>query len=51
VAIAALVFRGHLPTIDDLEFMATTDGDEDVIFDVLYMDTNSDLGPSRSDDE
>jgi hypothetical protein len=47
--ITTLVARGHLPTSDDLEFVGMADGNEDLIFDVLC--TDSDLGPSVSDDE
>lgn len=42
--------RGHLPTIDDLEFVEMVDGDEDLMFDMLCTDSDSDLGLSGSDD-
>jgi hypothetical protein len=49
VVIADLMSRGHLPMMDDLEFMEMVGGGEDLIFDALC--TDSDLGPSGSDDE
>jgi hypothetical protein len=48
---AALVACGHLPMTDDLEFVEMVGGGEDLIYDALWMDSDSDLGPSRSDDE
>jgi hypothetical protein len=36
---------------DDLEFVEMVGGGEDLIYDALWMDSDSDLGPSRSDDE
>jgi hypothetical protein len=51
VVIVALMSHVHLSTIDDLEFVEMAGGDEDLIFDVLCTDSDSDLGSSRSDDE
>jgi hypothetical protein len=51
VVIAALVSHGHLPTMDDLEFVEMAGGDGDLIYDTLCTDSDSDLGPSGSDDE
>ena len=48
--IAALVTHGHLPMIGDLEFVEMVDGDEDLMFDMLCTDSDSDLGLSGSDD-
>jgi hypothetical protein len=47
--IAALVSCGHLPTMDDLEFVEMAGGGGDLIFDALCTDSDldSDLGPSR----
>jgi hypothetical protein len=47
--IAALVTHGHLPMIDDLEFVEMVDGSKDLIYDTLC--TDSGLGPFGSDDE
>jgi hypothetical protein len=41
--------RGHLPTFDDLEFAGMVDGGRDLIFDVLY--TDSDLSSPASSEE
>jgi hypothetical protein len=49
--IAALVSHGHLPRIDDLEFVEMAGGDGDLIYDSLFMESDSYLDPSRSDDE
>jgi hypothetical protein len=38
VVIAALVARGHLPTLDDLEFVGMARGGGDLIFDALCTD-------------
>jgi hypothetical protein len=37
--------------IDDLEFMEMAGGDEDLIYDALCTESNSDMGPSMSDEE
>ena len=47
--IAVLVPHGHLPMMDDMEFVEMADDSGDLIFDAQCMD--SDLGPSRSVDE
>jgi hypothetical protein len=39
--IATLVACGHIPTIDDLEFIGMVDGNRDLIFDALYSDLGS----------
>lgn len=49
--IAAIVARGHLPTSDVLEFVGMADGGGDIIFDALCTDSNSNLSPSRNDNE
>jgi hypothetical protein len=51
VVIAALVTRGHLHMIDDLEFVEMADGSKDLIYDTLCTDSDSGLGPFGSDDE
>jgi hypothetical protein len=40
--IAAHVAHDHLPTTDDLEFVGMVDGSEDLIFDALCSDSDSD---------
>jgi hypothetical protein len=40
--ILALVTRGHLATIDDLEFVKMVKGEGDLIFDALCSDSGSD---------
>jgi hypothetical protein len=37
--------------IDNLVFAEMASGDEDLIFNAFCMDLNSNLGPSKSDDE
>jgi hypothetical protein len=37
--------------IDYLEFVEMAGGDEDLIYDALCMGSDSDLGPSKCDDE
>jgi hypothetical protein len=49
MVIAVLVPHGHLPMMDDMECVEMADDSGDLIFDALCMD--SDLGPSRSEDE
>jgi hypothetical protein len=49
--IAALVSRGHLPMMNDLEFVEMVGCDGDLIFDALCTDLDSNLGTARSDDE
>jgi hypothetical protein len=49
--IAAHVAHDHLPMIDDLEFVEMAGGGEDLIYNALCTDSNSDVGPSRSDEE
>jgi hypothetical protein len=48
--ITTLVAHDHLPTSEDLEFMGMVGDNEDLIFDALCTNSDSDL-PSRSDDE
>jgi hypothetical protein len=43
--------HGHLPMIDDLEFVEMAGGGEDLIYDTLCTDSNSYTGPSMSDEE
>jgi hypothetical protein len=45
VVIATLVAHDHIPTTDDLEFVGIADGGEDLIFNTLYTDSDSDLSP------
>lgn len=45
--IATLVARGHVPTIDDLEFVGMVDGSGDLIFDTLYSDSGLDPNDQR----
>jgi hypothetical protein len=47
----ALVTHGHLPTSDDLEFTGMVDDDEDLFFNMLYTDLDSDLSPPASSEE
>jgi hypothetical protein len=49
--IATLGSLDHLSMMNDLEFMEMAGGGGDLIFDTLYTDLDSDLGPSASDDE
>jgi hypothetical protein len=42
--------RGHLPMMDDMDFKKMVSGGGDHIFDVLYTNSDSELGPSGSDD-
>lgn len=49
--IVALVSRDHLPMIDNLEFVEMASGDGDLIFNAFCTDSDSNLGPSKSDDE
>lgn len=47
----ALVTRSHLPTSDDLEFTGMVDGGEDLFFNMLCTDLDSDLSPPASSEE
>lgn len=49
MVIIVLVLHGHLPMMDDIEFVEMANDSRDLIFDAFCMD--SDLGPSRSEDE
>jgi hypothetical protein len=45
------VAHDHLPKTYDLEFVEMASGGVDLIYDAVYTDSDSDLGPSRSDSE
>jgi hypothetical protein len=49
--IAALAAHDHLPTSDDLEFVGMVASDGDLIFDVVYTYSDSDLSLLESGDE